>query len=109
MPHEEELLLTVPAMWADHHVLAARRLLTRLDGVRAVAASSLGRRVSVTFAPGKVDHETIIAALTAGGYEPGDLEAAPAPERAKPAWTHAPRVTTTDPDDLALSGDYRQY
>ena len=50
-----------------------------------------------------------LAALTAAGYQPGELPAAGPPHHDKPSWADGPRVTTTDVGDAAMSGDYRQY
>ena len=106
----EQLVLTVPSMWADHHVVAVRELLRDEEGVAIAAASALYTRVSLTYDPSRTDPQRIAARLEAGGYPAGDPAEASAPPPNKPAWaTTASRVTTTDPADLSMSGDHRQY
>jgi len=102
-------LFTVPAMWADHHVLAVRDALRAMPGVEAVEASALTRQVRVRLAAG-ADAATLGAALTAAGYAPGEPGAPQAARKDKPAWSStALRVTATNPVDLTMSGDHRKY
>jgi copper chaperone CopZ len=105
----EQVALTVPDMWADHHVLAARRALATTQGVTDVFASARDLRVTVQYDPGLTDAAAIAAVLTAAGYRPGELPAAGPQQHDKPSWAHGPRVTTTDAGDAAMSGDYRRY
>jgi hypothetical protein len=106
----EELVLAVPGLWADHHVLAVRDLLSQDEAVQIVAVSALDRSVTLTFDPGRTDAAKIAALLAQGGYEAGAAdEPAPSPTN-KPAWaTTAVRVTATNAVDLAMSGDHRKY
>lgn len=106
----EKATLTVPGMWADHHVLAVRDALGKLSGVTNVAASAMNRQVVVEFDPKTVSAEAIGKGLAAAGYAPGPLaEAGPAP-RNKPEWAVSTlRVTVTNLADGALSGDFRRY
>jgi copper chaperone CopZ len=105
----EQIVLTVPDMWADHHALIARHALAALPGVTEVFASARDLRVTVVFDSGVTDAAAVAAALTAAGYQPGELPAAGPPHHDKPSWADGPRVTTTDVGDAAMSGDYRQY
>ena len=105
----EQIVLTVPDMWADHHALIARHALAALPGVTEVFASARDLRVTVVFDSGVTDAAAVAAALTAAGYQPGELPAAGPPQHDKPSWADGPRVTTTDVGDAAMSGDYRQY
>jgi copper chaperone CopZ len=105
----EQVVWTVPDMWADHHVVAARQALAATEGVTAVVASARDLRVTVDFDPAVTSAPALSAALTAAGYRPGELPAAQPPHHDKPSWAHGPRVTTTDAGDAAMSGDYRQY
>jgi copper chaperone CopZ len=105
----ERVVLTVPDMWADHHVLSARHALAAAPGITEVSASARDLHVTVEFDPSLTDAATIAAVLTAAGYQPGELPAAGPPQHDKPSWADGPRVTTTDADDAAMSGDYRQY
>ena len=105
----EQIVLTVPDMWADHHALIARHALAALPGVTEVFASARDLRVTVVFDSGVTDAAAVAAALTAAGYQPGELPAAGPPHHDKPSWADGPRVTTTEVGDAAMSGDYRQY
>jgi copper chaperone CopZ len=105
-----ELTLEVPGMWADHHVLAVRALLQEEAGVSHTAASSRDAVVRVSYDPAATDPERIATRLREGGYEAAAPTEAAAPPTSKPAWaTAGVRVTTTDPTDLSMSGDYRKY
>jgi copper chaperone CopZ len=105
----EQLVVTVPDMWADHHVLKVRTVLTKLPGVADIAASARDFEVRVAFDPGVTAEATVLEALAGAGYPPGLPPEDPTQEMNKPAWAAAPRVTATDATDLAMSGDYRQY
>ena len=105
----ERLALTIPDMWADHHVLAARQALAGMAGVADLRASAQDFRLEVTFDPTRTSAAAVAEALAAAGYPPGESPAAEPPHRDKPDWAGGPRVTATDADDLAMSGDYRKY
>lgn len=66
--HMEKLTLELPALYADHHVLAVRQLLAELPGVAAIYASSAFHVVEVTFDPAQMDAERIRARLGEAGY-----------------------------------------
>ena len=72
-PLMEELALVLPAMWADHHVLAVNGILSALTGVQGVLASALRRTVQVRFDLATTNAQAITAALSAAGYQPGEL------------------------------------
>jgi copper chaperone CopZ len=104
------LRLTLPGMWADHHVLAVNAALSGVDGVAETSASALHRTLDVRFDPAATGADAIAAALAAAGYAPAELVADPAPPSNKPAWaTAGSRVTATDPRDQTMSGDHRRY
>ncbi len=106
----EDLTLTIPAMWADHHVLNVRETLAALEGVDSVNASALQRQVRITFDPGSTSLEAIARSLEVAGYPVGDFHDGNESPRNKPAWaSNGLRVTVTNPVDLAMSGDYRKY
>jgi hypothetical protein len=106
----EELAVTLPAMWADHHVLAVRAVLAETPGVGGVEASARDFALRVRFEPAAASADEILARLAAAGYVPGEAPAAGAGERSKPEWaTSGSRATTTNPVDVAMSGDYRKY
>ena len=85
-----KVVLDVPMMYADHHVSNVRGILLEMPGVEDVIASSAFRRVEVTFDPGKVAEEILLAAVVDAGYaaEDGKIpQALPqADGRGDPAW-----------------------
>ena len=106
----EELALTVPGMWADHHVLAVRDLLQQDAGVAQVSASARDMVVHLTYEASLTSAEQISERLSDAGYAPGERADEDAPPTNKPAWASAGiRVTATDPIDLVMSGDHRKY
>ena len=106
----KELILAVPGLWADHHVLAVRELLRQDEGVRTAVVSALDRSVTLTFDPDRTDAVRITALLEQGGYQSGPAEEPAAPPTDKPAWdTAGVRITATNAVDLAMSGDHRKY
>ncbi|HRQ36490.1 MAG TPA: heavy-metal-associated domain-containing protein [Chloroflexota bacterium] len=60
--------LPLPMMYADHHVLAVRRLLLDLPGVADVYASSSFQTAEVTFDETQLDEEKIRSVLAQAGY-----------------------------------------
>ncbi len=62
------LVLDVPTMYADHHVVEVRRLLLGLAGVEEVDASSAFRAVSISFDPEKVTEDEIRSVIDEAGY-----------------------------------------
>ena len=106
----EEVTIAVPGLWADHHVVTVLGLLRNEPGVASVTASALEKNVRLSYDPDATSPEQVAARLNAGGYATGAADADEAPPTDKPAWTTAGvRSTTTDPADLAMSGDHRKY
>ena len=64
----EKIIISVPAMYGDHHVLEVRGLLLALSGVAEVNASSCFQTVEVSFDPAKVVAAQIKARLEEAGY-----------------------------------------
>lgn len=64
----EKTLISVPAMYGDHHVLEVRRILLELPGVVEVNASSCFQAVEVSFDPAKLSVAQIEARLDEAGY-----------------------------------------
>jgi copper chaperone CopZ len=64
----ERLQLNVPEMWADHHVLKVRAILTSMSGVQEVIASSAFRMVALVYDSAITNREAIMAALAQAGY-----------------------------------------
>lgn len=109
----KSVTLKVPGLWADHHTLAVRSLLAGINGVSDVVASAKNKEVTVSYDPGVVNPAAIEGALAQGGYPVG---AAEPPAEAGFVWRKAKewaaiadRVTTTNMNDLAMSGDHRMY
>ena len=110
----EDLILEVPSLYGDHHVLRVRDALTALEGVGDVYASSAWRQVIVTFDPKKIKAAEIEAALSQAGHAPGP---GTTPELVKaskikrdPQWEIlGSRVTQTNEADIRMSGEFRRY
>lgn len=84
----ERLTLTLPALYADHHVASVRSALGRLDGISEIHTSPAAHAVTISFDPARQSPQSIESALAASGYNTGD------PERALPtSGPSAPRHT----------------
>ncbi|MBI4788670.1 MAG: heavy-metal-associated domain-containing protein [Chloroflexi bacterium] len=108
----EKITLTVPAMFADHHVINVKRLLSPLSGVETVIASSAFKTVVIEFDGSKTSQAVLVQALTDAGYAPGPEEfVARTPDYTPdPAWEKlGVRAVTTNPVDNQLSGEFRKY
>jgi copper chaperone CopZ len=103
----------IPAMWADHHVLAVREVLSQIAGVEEVIASAMYKDVWVEYDPGSVELDALSSALAAAGYElakPPELPAHPERIDDSSDWFQfQERITETDLRDLEMSGDHRKY
>ena len=64
----ERVQFNVPSLWADHHVLKVRALLSGLTGVQDVTASSAFQMVALSFDPAVTSAAAIQSALTEAGY-----------------------------------------
>jgi hypothetical protein len=64
----KRLVIDVPMMFADHHVVEVRRLLLEDPGVDTVNASSAFHVVEVGFDPDKTTEDALRAKLGAAGY-----------------------------------------
>lgn len=117
----EHTLLTIPKLYADHHVTAVRQVLMALPGVMDVYASSAWQQVQVTYDPAKLSVNDIIRALEQAGYPAGTTDdgrrttetfGPPTSDlrRKDPAWdVLGVRVTTTHRADVEMSGEFRRY
>jgi len=110
----EKVVLDVPTLWADHHVLKARDALVNLEGVQDVYASSAWKQVLVTYEDGKADIAAFEKALADAGYPVGEGEmpvlVQPAERRRDPQWEKLGfRTTKTSRVDLEMSGEFRKY
>jgi copper chaperone CopZ len=108
----EKTVLSVPNMWADHHVLRVRAVLSALDGVASVYASSAWKQVIVEHDPAQLDDAALTQALANAGYAVGELMELEGGRLSAgdPQWDELGiRVTKTNRRDLELSGDFRRY
>jgi len=106
-----KLTLTIPGMYADHHVTLVRQALLKLNGVENVIASAAFNQVNVEYG-GQLNRDALIDALKSAGYATGELEVIErSPDHtADPAWEAlAPRIVTTNKVDLQMSGEFRKY
>jgi copper chaperone CopZ len=62
------LVVDVPAMYADHHVVEVRRILSEISGVEAVDASSAFHLVEIRYDPEKTSEDVLTQALDGAGY-----------------------------------------
>lgn len=110
----EKVVLDLPTLWADHHVLKVREALLSLEGVRSVYASSAWKQVLVEYDSAKVDRSVIEKRLAEAGYPVGQGEppvlVQPTPRRRDPQWAELPvRTTQTNQADIDMSGEFRKY
>ncbi len=109
----ERATFNIPAMWADHHVLAVREALSQLAGVEEVIASSLYHDVWITYNPAVVTPEALADKLAEAGYKIAQAPELPTyPLRIEDSsdwFQFQQRVTETDMRDLEMSGDFRKY
>lgn len=108
----EKLMLSVPAMYADHHVLSVRQALASVEGVANVEASAALKIIKLEYDPQKVAPQAMIEALQAAGYgsEEEPCPMAPRHQDEASAWnTLIKRMTNTNQLDLEMSGDFRKY
>lgn len=109
----KQVVVDVPGMYGDHHVLRVREVLLGAKGVTEVTASAARRKVAVRFDEGATSPEAIGEALAAAGYSADQPQAAyEYPERHKDGsgWFAVPdRTTTTERKDREMAGDFRRY
>jgi copper chaperone CopZ len=109
----EEATFSVPSLWADHHVLAVRELLTAISGVHEVRASALNQDVQVKYDPAIVNPDSLAQSLSRSGYAPGKHLDPPAIVKgiddSSDWFKFQERITVTDRRDLEASGDHRKY
>lgn len=109
----EKITFSLPAMWADHHVLGVRETLSQVNGVKEIVASALYKDVLVEYDPAVVGPDTLENALAKAGYKAAAAPELPTyPERIEDTsdWFQLQgRSTETDMRDLEMSGDHRKY
>ncbi|MEE8390045.1 MAG: heavy-metal-associated domain-containing protein [Anaerolineae bacterium] len=109
-----KVVLDVPTLWADHHVLKVRDALVPLKGVDDVYASAAWKQVLVHYDAAKIEPAAIEKALAEAGYPVGEGEAPvlvqPTELRRDPQWeVLGSRMTETNQADLEMSGEFRRY
>jgi len=109
-----KVVLEVPTLWADHHVLKVREALVNLEGVKDVYASSAWKQVLVNYNNKKVKKENLEKALAAAGYPVGEGEVPVLVQsgdvQRDPQWRDMDvRSTETNQADLEMSGEFRRY
>jgi copper chaperone CopZ len=109
----KKLTLSIPAMWADHHVLAVRQALGQVSGVEEIIASAMYKDVVIKYDEATVTPDAMVAVLNQAGFETTNAPALPTyPERTADTsdwFQFQERVTETDMRDLIMSGDHRKY
>ena len=109
----EKIILDLPAMYADHHVLTVRDTLAKLAGIKEVYASSSWKQVMISFDPKKVKQPLIEEALSNAGYPVGQGEPPMLVEfgdiKRDPKWEVLDiRVTETYEAEVQMSGEFRR-
>ena len=109
----EKVTFSIPAMWADHHVLAVRETLSQINGVGDILASAMYKDVVVQYDPEATDPTALTQTLSQAGYEIARTPQIPTyPPRIDDTsdWFRLQdRITETNMLDLEMSGDHRQY
>lgn len=110
----EKVVLDVPALWADHHVLRVRDALIPREGVESVYASSAWKQVLVQYDESKIDRAAIERTLVEAGYPVGEGEVPilvqPGDVNRDPQWeVLGARETMTNQADIGMSGEFRRY
>jgi copper chaperone CopZ len=109
----DKVVLSIPTMWADHHILAVRQALGQVSGVTEVVASSMYKDVVIQYDPAATNPDALAQTLARAGYTIGEEPPLPAhPSRIDDAaaWFQLQeRITVTDRRDLEASGDHRKY
>jgi len=105
----EKLIVDVPSMYADHHVLIVREMLTSMEGVAEVYASSAFKQVLVQYDPNVIQPDAITGALTEAGYTQ-EMQVPVQGKLAEDTWKQGKfRMTQTYQGDLVMSGKHRNY
>lgn len=108
----EKVVLSVPLMWADHHVLKVRDALAALEGVDEIYASAAWKQVIVGYDSDKIDQAALSEALVKAGYSVGegeDLQGQTLYSGDSTWHEMGPRATETNQKDLEMSGEFRRY
>jgi len=110
----KQLILEMPTMYADHHVLKVREALDGLKGIEDAFASSAWKKLMISYQEKSIKPAEIEEALTNAGYPPGEgatpiLVNASSDIKRDPQWEKlGNRVTETNQIDVELSGQSRR-
>ena len=69
-----ELLLTIPALFGDHHTTAVHEILGQVEGIESAYVTSAFRQVAIKYDPQKIEEDAIKKALAEAGYGEGEIE-----------------------------------
>ncbi len=108
----KNIVLDVPGMYGDHHVLRIRQILLGLGGVTQVTASAGRRKVGIGFDEKTTSAEAIQEALASAGYPPESALAMHFPKRHEDGsewYVVVDRTTVTERKDREMAGDFRRY
>jgi copper chaperone CopZ len=109
----EKVVFSIPALWADHHILAVREALGQVSGVEQVTASALYKDVVIAYDPASTTPDALAQTLSQAGYQIAEAPQLPTyPERTDDTsdwFQFQERITKTDMRDLEMSGDHRKY
>ena len=109
----KDIVIDLPAMYGDHHVLRVREALLAVKGVSDVRASAARRSVAVRFDEAVTSPEFISEAVISEGYTPQQMPVMnefPKRHEDGSAWcTVLDRKTTTERKDREMAGDFRRY
>ena len=110
----KQLILEMPTMYADHHVLKVKDALEGLKGIEEAYASSAWKKIMISYKENSIKPAEIEEVLTKAGYPPGEgatpmlVKASPDLKR-DPQWAKLDsRVTETNQIDLKMSGQSRR-
>ena len=98
----ETLILEIPSLYGDHHVIALHKLLGQFTGIQAVQVSAAAHELTLTFDPAVAPAATLLDRLAAAGFPARDHLAQNGHARGKkdPAWAALGlRMTQTHPAD----------
>jgi copper chaperone CopZ len=104
----------VPDLWADHHVIKARKALLGAPGVMSVKASSAFKEISIEYDGAATSSDQLAQLLVTAGYPPAT---GITPDDGKVVYgefdamwrERGSRATTTNNLDIQMSGDFRRY
>jgi len=85
----EKLLLSIPTLYGDHHTLAVRALLEKMDGISNLFVAPSRHMLALEFDPKKVKREAIEKALAEQGYEQGTPEPGYVPSYSERSTRHS--------------------